>query len=75
MHRNTRGFGAKEAMPSLKRCKFTLQAPKKKVAAAPAAVRKQAAPAKPTNPLYEKRPKTFGAPSFEFGELKVALAT
>lgn len=38
------------------------QAPKRKVAAAPAALKKQAAPAKPTNPLYEKRPKTFGAP-------------
>lgn len=36
------------------------QAPKKKVAAAPAAIRKAAAPAKPTNPLYEKRPKSFG---------------
>eukprot|EP00887_Chlorella_sp_A99_P007326 scaffold2.g7326.t1 len=35
-------------------------APKKKVAAAPAALKKQAAPAKPVNPLYEKRPKTFG---------------
>jgi large subunit ribosomal protein L7Ae len=36
-------------------------APKgKKVAAAPAAVKKAAAPAKPVNPLYEKRPKTFG---------------
>jgi len=36
-------------------------APKKKVAAAPAAVRKAAAaPAKAVNPLYEKRPKTFG---------------
>jgi len=30
------------------------------VAAAPSAVRKQAAPAKPVNPLFEKRPKTFG---------------
>lgn len=74
-----------------------LQAPKKRVAAAPSAVRKvmppyvvttftccsgcqhqsialtpselilavaaqQAAPAKPVNPLFEKRPKTFGAP-------------
>ena len=40
-----------------------LQAPKgKKVAAAPAAVKKAAAPAKPVNPLYEKRPKTFSAP-------------
>ena len=38
-----------------------LQAPKKKVAAAPSAIKKQAAPAKPTNPLYEKRPKSFGA--------------
>lgn len=38
-----------------------IQAPKgKKVAPAPAAVRKAAAPAKPTNPLYEKRTKTFG---------------
>ncbi|GAB4820275.1 hypothetical protein N2152v2_007321 [Parachlorella kessleri] len=35
-------------------------APKKKVAAPPAAVRKAAQPAKPVNPLYEKRPKTFG---------------
>lgn len=31
------------------------------MAAAPAAVKKAAAPAKPVNPLYEKRPKTFGA--------------
>lgn len=39
-----------------------LQAPKgKKVAAAPSAVKKAAAPAKPVNPLYEKRPKTFSA--------------
>lgn len=39
-----------------------LQAPKgKKVAAAPSAVKKAAAPAKPVNPLYEKRTKTFGA--------------
>lgn len=37
-----------------------LQAPKKKVAAVPAAVRKPAAPAKPTNPLYEKRTRAFG---------------
>jgi large subunit ribosomal protein L7Ae len=35
-------------------------APKKRVAAAPAAVKKAAAPAKPVNPLFEKRPKTFG---------------
>eukprot|EP00889_Picochlorum_renovo_P002840 jgi/Picre1/29870/NNA_005252.t1 len=35
-------------------------APKKKVAAVPAAVRKPAAAAKPTNPLYEKRTKSFG---------------
>ncbi|KAK9817216.1 hypothetical protein WJX72_011192 [[Myrmecia] bisecta] len=35
-------------------------APKKRVAAAPAAIKKAAAPAKPVNPLYEKRPKTFG---------------
>ncbi|KAI3430727.1 hypothetical protein D9Q98_005313 [Chlorella vulgaris] len=35
-------------------------APKgKKVAAAPSAVKKAAAPAKPVNPLYEKRAKTF----------------
>jgi large subunit ribosomal protein L7Ae len=34
-------------------------APKKKVAAAPLKS-KQAAPAKPVNPLYEKRPRTFG---------------
>ena len=31
------------------------------MAAAPAGVKKAAAPAKPVNPLYEKRPKTFGA--------------
>lgn len=31
------------------------------MAAAPAAVKKAAAPAKPVNPLYEKRPKSFGA--------------
>ena len=37
------------------------QAPKKKVAAAPAGIKKAAAPAKPTNPLYEKRAKSFGA--------------
>jgi len=35
-------------------------APKKKVAPTPSAVKKAAAPAKPVNPLYEKRPKTFG---------------
>ena len=45
--------------PALCSC---LQAPKgKKVAAAPSAVKKAAAPAKPVNPLYEKRPKTFSA--------------
>ena len=38
-----------------------LQAPKgKRVAAAPAAVRKTKADAKPVNPLYEKRNKHFG---------------
>jgi hypothetical protein len=37
-----------------------MQAPKKKVAAAPAGVKKAAAPSKPVNPLYEKRSKTFG---------------
>uniref|UniRef100_A0A7S3VQC8 60S ribosomal protein L7a n=3 Tax=Eukaryota TaxID=2759 RepID=A0A7S3VQC8_DUNTE len=35
-------------------------APKKKVAPTPAGMKKPAAPAKQTNPLYEKRPKTFG---------------
>jgi large subunit ribosomal protein L7Ae len=35
-------------------------APKKKVAPAPAAAKKAAAPAKVVNPLYEKRPKVFG---------------
>jgi len=35
-------------------------APKKKVAAAPVAVKKAAAPKKETNPLFEKRPKNFG---------------
>jgi large subunit ribosomal protein L7Ae len=35
-------------------------APKKKVAPTPSAVKKAAAPAKPVNPLYEKRPKVFG---------------
>lgn len=38
-----------------------MQAPKgKRVAAAPAAVRKSKADAKPVNPLYEKRKKIFG---------------
>lgn len=38
-----------------------LQAPKgRRVAAAPAAVRKTKADAKPVNPLYEKRNKHFG---------------
>lgn len=41
-------------------CHRIVQAPKKKVAAAPAAVRKAAPPAQPTNPLYEKRSKSFG---------------
>lgn len=38
------------------------QAPKKKVAPLPAAMKKNAAaaPAKVENPLYEKRPKVFG---------------
>lgn len=35
-------------------------APKKKAAPPPAAVKKAAQPAKQVNPLYEKRPKTFG---------------
>jgi large subunit ribosomal protein L7Ae len=35
-------------------------APKKKAAPTPAAVKKAAAPKKEVNPLYEKRPKTFG---------------
>lgn len=35
-------------------------APKKRVAPAPAGIKKAAAPAKVANPLYEKRPKTFG---------------
>ncbi|WIA09667.1 hypothetical protein OEZ85_009053 [Tetradesmus obliquus] len=35
-------------------------APKKKVAPAPGAVKKAAAPKKETNPLFEKRPKNFG---------------
>jgi large subunit ribosomal protein L7Ae len=35
-------------------------APKKKIAPVPAAVKKAAAPAKAVNPLFEKRPKTFG---------------
>ncbi|BDA42757.1 60S ribosomal protein L7a-2 [Coccomyxa sp. Obi] len=35
-------------------------APKKRVAAAPAAIKKKEAPAKPVNPLFEKRSKTFG---------------
>jgi large subunit ribosomal protein L7Ae len=36
---------------------------KKRVAPAPAAVKKAAAPAKAVNPLFEKRPKTFGVGS------------
>ena len=40
---------------------LVLQAPKgRRVAAAPAAVRKTKADAKPVNPLYEKRNKHFG---------------
>jgi large subunit ribosomal protein L7Ae len=35
-------------------------APKKRNVPAPAGLRKTAAPAKPTNPLFEKKPKTFG---------------
>jgi len=35
-------------------------APKRRVAAAPVGIRKSNAPAKPVNPLYEKRTKTFG---------------
>eukprot|EP00192_Tetraselmis_astigmatica_P019117 CAMPEP_0117662296 /NCGR_PEP_ID=MMETSP0804-20121206/7980_1 /TAXON_ID=1074897 /ORGANISM="Tetraselmis astigmatica, Strain CCMP880" /LENGTH=259 /DNA_ID=CAMNT_0005469191 /DNA_START=172 /DNA_END=951 /DNA_ORIENTATION=+ len=35
-------------------------APKKKAAPTPAHAKKAAPPAKPTNPLFEKRPKTFG---------------
>jgi len=35
-------------------------APKKRVAAAPAGVKRTAAPAKQADPLFEKRPKTFG---------------
>ena len=51
--------GSLLSRPALCSC---LQAPKgKKVAAAPSAVKKAAAPAKPVNPLYEKRPKTFSA--------------
>ena len=51
--------GSLLSRPALPSC---LQAPKgKKVAAAPSAVKKAAAPAKPVNPLYEKRPKTFSA--------------
>lgn len=41
-------------------CSHTSQAPKKKVAAPPAALRKAAKVVAPTNPLYEKRPKTYG---------------
>lgn len=47
--------------PALPLLLAALQAPKKKVAAAPAAVRAAKAPKAPTNPLYEKRPRTFGA--------------
>ncbi|KAK9909645.1 hypothetical protein WJX75_005552 [Coccomyxa subellipsoidea] len=35
-------------------------APKRRVAPAPAATKKKEAPAKAVNPLFEKRPKTFG---------------
>lgn len=38
------------------------QAPKRRVAAAPAAAKKAAAPAKAVNPLFEKRSRTYGAP-------------
>ena len=42
-------------------CLPAAQAPKKVAKAPAAAIKKTSAPAKPTNPLYEKRTRSFGA--------------
>ncbi|KFM28124.1 60S ribosomal protein L7a [Auxenochlorella protothecoides] len=46
---------------SVRQCQVsTCPAPKRRVAAAPAAAKKAAAPAKAVNPLFEKRSRTYG---------------